>query len=361
MNSSHLPQLQQHRTGLTLASQCLNQPDEPSLAHHCPDLSTAIALFKARMAGLDAHLLLHPGDAMAATGPVAQVLGELVRLANTVIGDNCTLPPALRRPLGRQLQRELLPYLLLTATAERFYSKPRGYAGDAETIERIYAQAAGGHGRLGPLVDRAFLEQPAAQAVRNRRHLLARTISDVIAARGSEPARITSLACGPAQEVFDLLQQPSTAQRPEVNLVDVDEAALAGVRARCALLGLTDLVGTHRANLLLLAARRRQLPIAPQHLVYSIGLIDYFDDARVVSLINWAHDHLAPGGALMLGNFHPRNTDKAFMDHVLEWQLIHRDEADMHRLFSLSRFGRSADRIEFESQGINLFATALRR
>ena len=95
-------------------------------------------------------------------------------------------------------------------------------------------------------------------------------------------------------------------------------------------------------------------------LVYSIGLIDYFNDKFVVKLLDFAFGLLRPGGRVILGNFHPRNPDKAFMDHVLEWRLIHRDESDMNRLFETSKFGRPCTNIRFEQQGVNLFAEGTR-
>jgi len=48
------------------------------------------------------------------------------------------------------------------------------------------------------------------------------------------------------------------------------------------------------------------------------------------------------------------------MDHVLEWVLIHRTEADMNRLFQQSPFGKPCTRIQFETLGINLFAECTR-
>jgi hypothetical protein len=49
------------------------------------------------------------------------------------------------------------------------------------------------------LIDRCFLDLAAARAVRNRRGLLAREIGDTIRTSGERPARVTSLACGPAR------------------------------------------------------------------------------------------------------------------------------------------------------------------
>ena len=109
-------------------------------------------------------------------------------------------------------------------------------------------------------------------------------------------------------------------------------------------------------NLVHLATGRRRLEIAEQDLVYSIGLIDYFEDDVVVRLLDFIHGALRPGGRAIVGNFHPRNPTRAMLDHVLDWPLIHRDEQDMSRLFLRSAFARPCARVELEALKINLFA-----
>lgn len=84
--------------------------------------------------------------------------------------------------------------------------------------------------------------------------------------------------------------------------------------------------------------------------------LDYLDDNVVVKLLDWIHSILRPGGRVILGNFHPRNPTRAMMDHVLEWRLIHRDEADMHRLARASALGTQCTRVLYEPQRIDLFA-----
>jgi hypothetical protein len=98
------------------------------------------------------------------------------------------------------------------------------------------------------------------------------------------------------------------------------------------------------------------LDLKDQHLVYSLGLIDYFADQFVIALLNWIHGCLASRGKVILGNFHSQNPDRAFMDLVVDWKLIHRSEEDMHRLFQASKFARSCTEIRYEQEGINLFA-----
>ena len=66
--------------------------------------------------------------------------------------------------LGARIKSDLLPYLLLTNNAERWYSKPRGYAGDFLSIHQIYQNQPEGRGRIGSILDQCFLmyDGPAA-------------------------------------------------------------------------------------------------------------------------------------------------------------------------------------------------------
>ena len=114
-------------------------------------------------------------------------------------------------------------------------------------------------------------------------------------------------------------------------------------------------------NLIHLASGRRRIDLEPQDLIYSIGLIDYLADEHVVALINYCYENLRPGGRLILGNFHPRNPEKAMMDHLVNWRLIHRTEGDLNRLYAQSKFARSSTRVLWEEQGINLFGECIKK
>jgi len=48
------------------------------------------------------------------------------------------------------------------------------------------------------------------------------------------------------------------------------------------------------------------------------------------------------------------------MDEVLEWRLIHRDEAKMHELVTTSKFQKACSGILFENERINLFAEGIK-
>ena len=147
------------------------------------------------------------------------------------------------------------------------YRKPRGYAGDFLTIEWMYANESGGAGELGQLLDRCFLNQPAAQAVRHRRELLKDELEQALQLTDQRHLRVTSLACGPAAEVFDvLLQYPELADQVRFTLmdvdVDVDVEALIHVQERLLAHGLDQAVRLERRNLLHLCIGRQTLDLS---------------------------------------------------------------------------------------------------
>ena len=287
---------------------------------------------------------------------IHEKLNSFIIFLNEAIGDEAPLSPHLKKELGAKVQREMLPFLLLTRTGERLYSKPRGYTGDYLTIEWLYRDQPGGSGRLGAVLDRAFLDAPAVRAVRNRRGLLAREIAQVLEQKDGSSARVTSLACGPGREVFDVFEGIENPSSLEASMIDIDFEALAFVSDKIAKRKLRRQMNLINANLVYLATGKQKLDLPDQDLVYSIGLVDYFNDKFVVALMDYVYEHLAPGGKIILGNFHVSNCCKAFIDYVMEWNLIHRNEEDMDCLYSTSRFGRGCTNILFEDEGINMFA-----
>jgi len=325
-------------------------------------IGPAVEAFKELVQDADRHAIRNHGEFLTEhVDAINQGFRAFTVLLNETIGDQSGLPEAERDAVGAQVQRELLPYLLLTELGERIYAKPRGYAGDFLTIDIIYRDQPSGAGRLGPLLDAAIYNEPAVRAVQGRRSLLATAIRNEVERADGEQARVMSLASGPAAEIFDVLEELDDSSVLVASCLDIDLQALAFVGDRAERSGLSSRFTLHHANLLYLATGRRQLDVPPQNLIYSIGLIDYFNDRFVIKLLDFVYDQLVLGGRVILGNFHPRNDCKAYMDHITDWKLTHRDEKDMDRLFEASKFGTSATDIQFEPEGINLFAECIKR
>lgn len=257
------------------------------------------------------------------------------------------------------LQAELMPFMQLSATVQRCQARPRGYAGDYQTIAMIYDNAGAGTGPIGALLDSCVLNLAAMKAMRNRRANLAGEIEALF--RGSaKEFHVTSLASGPAREVFDVLEKVDDKGRLSVNCVDVDREALAQIAARAQQQGLAAQVRTVQANLIHMATGRQELDLGLQDVIYSVGFVESLSDELALTLIDWMHDKLRPGGRVILGTLHPSNPTRGLMDHVLDWQMTHRDDAEMSRLFQNSKFARPCTRVLSEPEGIALLAECIK-
>lgn len=258
---------------------------EGAIATAWARLSGPVESMKELLRKADNEALRHDGEVPESlAAEIVEGFGTVMAFLNAEVGDASGLTEPVRTEIGRQLQRELLPYLLLTRIAERCYAKPRGYAGDFLTIEWMYQNTPEGFGRLGPVMDRCFLNAPAARAVRNRRGLLAEHIQDARQRAAGRTAQITSMASGPATEIFDVFATLDDPTQMHATLIDIDLQALAFVSDRSDRLKLRRQMDLVNGNLVYLAMGRHKIKLSDQDLVYSIGLIDYFSDKFVISL-----------------------------------------------------------------------------
>ena len=262
--------------------------------------------------------------------------------------------------IGTYVFRETFPYYMASRLIDRCYTKPRGYAGDFETINMIYEDAAAGDGRIGPLIDRWAMAQSAPLAVRQRRGTLMNHIARIKAAQASTAqVNITSLAVGPGREFFDVIESDRD-HRLFITGVDIDPASLSFVTARANDLGVANRIRLLQGNIIRMARGKGAIEIPPQHFVYSVGLMDYLEDAIVVTCLNWMFDLLEPGGEAMIGNFDTLNPDKAHLDYVMEWVLLHRSAEDLRELFSRSKFGDRVVDVFSDTTNVQLFARCVK-
>jgi extracellular factor (EF) 3-hydroxypalmitic acid methyl ester biosynthesis protein len=286
----------------------------------------------------------------------------LLSLLGEWLGEHSLEVDSIRSEVGRQVQQELLPYMLLTRTAHRLYAKPRGYAGDFQTLDLIYQNQEAGSGALGALIDRLFLDDTTAQTLRARRALLAEEIRQTVegARERKEPARVTNLSCGPATEIFDVYAALDDTSRLEATLLDFDLQALAHVSQEVERQKLASHVRLINGNVVYLALGREQLDLEPQDLVYAALLIDGYSDNVCKRVIDYGHAVLRPGGKMVLCGFHPQNDNRAFLEHVLNWSPNHRTEVDLNRLFAGSAFGRPCTNLRRDERGATLLAECVK-
>ncbi len=257
--------------------------------------------------------------------------------------------------------KEAFPYFMRSRFGERTYYKPKGYAGDFNMIEMLYADQPEGDGKIGKLVDEWLTHSPAAKAIRGRRVLLKNKLSEFtgLLKDSQDTINIMNLACGPNRELFDFISDCDYTEKIDALCVDIDTEALQFTNQHVNTFPHMASIRLMSENLVKWALGRVQQKFGPQDIIYSSGLIDYLDSRLVLKFVNRCYEHLKPGGKLLLGNFSPKNPNRAVMDNILQWKLIHRSQEDLITIFNDSHFGDQVEVIS-EEQGINLFAVGTR-
>lgn len=256
--------------------------------------------------------------------------------------------------------KEFYPYLMRSRFAERAYFKPKGYAGDFLMMEHIYANQPKGEGRLGELIDIFCLERPGSLAIHGRRKLIKNEltrISSELHKRG-KTTKIMNLACGPNRELFDFLAECEHTESVEALCVDIDAEALQYTNQHVNIFPHMASIRLMSENVIKWALGRASHTIGEMDIIYSAGLCDYLDTKLFRALVTQCYKHLKPGGSLLLGNF-TAYPDSLFLDKILKWELIYRDEDDLKELFAPTPFGENVT-ILAEKENVNLFALAIK-
>jgi hypothetical protein len=209
----------------------------------------------------------------------------------------------------------------------RAYSKPRGYAGDAELLDFIYGREelwpAPEATRLGASIFNYTTLAPAAAGVRARRGFLADLIDQLADSRRGLTA--LSLAAGHLREA-ELAAAVRRRRLGRFVALDADEESLSTVQRCYGRFG----VETVAARISRLLGNR--LNLGQFDLVYSLGLFDYLDQPLGRRLVSRMFEMLRPEGSLVVANFMPSIRDVGYMETFMDWRLIYRTRREMIEL-----------------------------
>ena len=225
-------------------------------------------------------------------------------------------------------QHPVCARLLEDPLTRRSFTKPRGYPGDAELLDLIYARdwRAGGAGpptALGEVIFRHTVDCQAMAAVRHRRELLAGMIDELSDRRRG--AAMLSVGCGHLRE----LRLSTAMARGEVRRfvgLDQDRASLAVVEQEWAEGDVEAVAGSIEA------LWDGELRDQRFDFVYTAGLCDYLGEARAQGLTRRMFEMVRPGGRLLVANYHPGVSDVGYLETFMDWRLLYRDDAAMARL-----------------------------
>jgi SAM-dependent methyltransferase len=224
------------------------------------------------------------------------------------------------------------------------FVKPYGYPGDFYLIHNIYEWKA----NLNPKYkfwDDFFLNQPAAQAVRNRKDFFLRHLRMLESSQTKE-INVLILGCGPATDVKEYMAE-CPESRIRFSLVDFDQTAIDFARSQN--YSSNGSIEYFRINVL------RFKPYKYYDLIWSAGLFDYFKEKHFIYLINKYLKNLAEDGEFIIGNFSHLNPTRRLMEVLSDWYLNHRSKYDLIRMAVEAEVHEDQISVEMEELGINLF------
>lgn len=247
---------------------------------------------------------------------------------------------------GAELDRSLLH--------ERGRQKPLGYAGDYLMIDWIYTKKACPSG-TGAFWDEFFHRQAAPTAVRNRKEYFINLFGQLCRQRG-KGISVLNLASGSCRDVAEAIERTAPLSRGSLfHCVDVERKAVEYA---------SMLLQPHLPAVALqwqIASVFKFRTNRQYDLVWSAGLFDYLNDDAAVMLLRKMWGCVNVGGTMVIGNFHPNNPNRNYLEWCGGWFLIHRTGHDLTSLFLRAGIPENCLYIEQEPLGICVFCVATKR
>lgn len=253
---------------------------------------------------------------------------------------------------------------------KRALEKPLGYSGDYGLMVMFYDYQDLGETLFDKFHHRLACNQPSAVANKNRIDYLSHLIQTDYMHRNAPNYKISSLACGPARELFQFVNDTTFKPKSNMKFVLADQEPLALEHAshtiRKSAQKKVDIeISCLKEDVVLGTIKRKPFTAEFENsdLIISAGLFDYLSDRVASKLIEVLIEYLAPKGELIIGNVSDRSPDRFSMDYFMEWNLLLRSPDQLLELVPEHVRKSSSYKCEVssESLGLNLFLRIQKR
>jgi extracellular factor (EF) 3-hydroxypalmitic acid methyl ester biosynthesis protein len=240
----------------------------------------------------------------------------------------------------------------------RAFTKPKGYAGDAQLLDYIYGReeqwpVPAGTTPLGQALFDYTTASPACAGVRARREFIANLL-DQLAEEVRRPT-VLSIAAGHLREAL-LSAAVKRRKLGKYVALDVDAESLEEVKRCYGFYGVETFTASFRRLL------TGKIDLEPFDLVYSTGLYDYVAQPVAQQLTAALFRLVRPRGRLLVANFLPGIRDIGYMETYMAWNLIYRTRRDMLDVAALIPEAEVRDVRLFSEENLNiLFLQVTRR
>ncbi len=225
------------------------------------------------------------------------------------------------------------------------FTKPHGYPGDFEMLEKIYQKHVSSNPALKNW-DLYFQAQSAPRAVRNRKEYFKRLLRGLEATHNKHAQFVLNVASGSGRDLSEFLRECRNGNLA-FDCIEWDNNAIDFARRLCA--EFSARTEFFRANALKFATTKRY------RLIWSAGLFDYLDEAKFKYLLQRLYTFLDDEGELIIGNFSESNPTRNYMEIVGDWHLHHRSPEKLNRLARECGVSQNDIRVDCEPEAVNLF------
>ncbi len=238
---------------------------------------------------------------------------------------------------SKQTFREMVAsWVYESEIMKRGFEKPRGYPGDYKMLELIYDNQEITKG-TGKYFDRFFLDNPYAEAVRNRKTKMCDVLHMFFENCKLPLVKILNLASGSCREIKESFKKEFLYKgNVTITCVDHDEEALE--YSNKALVSVPSNIKMEfvKANILKFPEQVDYYShlLGKQNLIYSIGLIDYLPDRILKHLLKFCFTLLAPKGQLIVTHKDRDRDPHAPIppDWFCDWKFVTRNEEHLVNL-----------------------------
>jgi len=262
------------------------------------------------------------------------------------------------------IRRQIHPLVLCSPFTYRTYTKPLGYAGDYEMVNMMLRNPYEGGSLFAKILNNVFLETAPVVAHRNRINYLSAMLEKEAQRCVQEGRRlkVLNLGCGPAQEIQSFIKNNEICDQCDFTLIDFNTETLDNTTGI-----LNDLItkrGLHTrietieksVHQLLKQASRGDIEMEWESydFVYCAGLFDYLSQKVCKKLVELLVKLLKPNGLLVFTNVASTNPSIGWMEYVLEWNLVYRNDWEMLDMIPLNGTVLESN-LQRDESGVNLF------
>lgn len=262
------------------------------------------------------------------------------------------------------VRRQVHPLLLCSPFTHRTFTKPLGYAGDYEMVNMMLRDPYEGSTLFAKMLNLFFLKTEPVQAHRNRIDYLVKTLREEAVRVIGEGRRmkVLNLGCGPAQEVQRLVRNEEVSDQCDFDLLDFNKETLdytGGVLNELKEKtgrGINIKLIERSVHQLLKQATKGDVDMdwESYDVVYCAGLFDYLSQKVCKRLVGLFTKLLRPGGLVIATNVASTNPRIGWMEYVVEWNLVYRNDWEMLDLIPLDGTILQND-LKRDATGVNLF------